>query len=69
LVGRVTDDTPASLEYGDYRGWVEFNAHSGEWLRDISDETHDGMTLGDPIYSAEYTDLRPVICGQEGDTA
>ena len=56
---RVTEDTPASLEYGGYRGWVEIDGETGEWLRNLTDEEHGTLTLGEPEYSSEYADLRP----------
>lgn len=63
LIGLVTDDTPASLEYGDYRGWVEINADTGEWLRNLTPAELVSVNLGPPIYSEEYSHLRPVIGG------
>jgi hypothetical protein len=64
---RVTDATPASLEYGDYQGWVEINGETGEWLRDLTDEERDGLDLGGRLYSSEYADLRPIhYTEQEG---
>ncbi len=64
LIGRVTDDTPEWLEYGDSRGYVLIDAETGTfegWL------THGSARLlkrrdclGAPIYSEEYDDLRPV---------
>ena len=53
LIGKVTDSTPESLLYGDYRGYVEIDAESGEWLRNV-----DGPGTGAPVYSEEYEDLR-----------
>lgn len=61
LVGLVTDDTPTHLEYRDYRGYVLIDADTGEWVRDVDDEERARMELGDPIYSVEYADLRPVL--------
>ena len=61
LLGLVTDDTPASLEYGDYRGYVLIDAQTGEWLGDVPGENARRMRLGAAIYSEEYEDLRPVL--------
>ena len=66
---RVTDATPASLEYGDYQGWVEINGETGEWLRDLTDEERDGLDLGEPDYSSEYADLRPIRNTDQGGAA
>ena len=60
LVGRVTDRTPESLEYGPYRGYVAVDSDTGEWLRNVGTEERQGMNLGAAIYSEEYDDLRPV---------
>ena len=61
MVGLVTGDTPASLEYGSYRGWVEIDAETGEWLRNLTDEERSRLVLGNPEPSSEYHDLRPVV--------
>jgi len=65
LIGKINDATPATLEYGDYRGYVEVSAVTGEWVRDITDEERVALTnrLGDAVYSVEYTDLRPLGTG------
>lgn len=60
LIGKVTDSTPDSLEYGDYRGYVEIDAETGEWIRNLTADERGAITLGAPVYSEEYDDLRPV---------
>ena len=60
-VGIVTERIPTSLEYGDYRGLVELDAKTGEWLRNLTPDEVTGMQLGAPIWSVEYDDLRPVL--------
>jgi hypothetical protein len=62
-VGKVTDSTPESLEYGDYRGWVEVDAATGEWERNLTDAERLCLTLGPAEWSDEYDDLRPVLGG------
>lgn len=65
LIGLVTDSTPAMLEYGDYRGYVVIDAETGEWECNLTEDEVGRLTpyedLGDPIYSEEYDDLRPVL--------
>lgn len=61
LVGIVTDDTPKSLEYGDYRGYVEIDAETGECLRNLDAAQYSRLTLGERMYSEWYDDLRPVL--------
>lgn len=59
LVGLVTDRTPTTLEYGDYRGYVRIAADTGECLGYVTDAERRSLTLGAAIYSEEYEDLRP----------
>lgn len=61
LIGEVTDATPEVLCYGERRGYVEIDAETGEWLRDLSAAERAGLVLGAPVYSVEYGDLRPVL--------
>lgn len=61
LAAKVTDSTPARLEYGHYRGWVLLDAATGEWLRDLTDDEVGVMELGPEIYSEEYGSLRSVL--------
>jgi len=61
FVGRVTYDTPSTLEYGDYRGWVEIDGETGEWIRDLNWWERSVLDLGEPVRSDEYADLRPVL--------
>lgn len=68
-VARVTDATPSSLAYGDHRGWVEIDGETGEWLRNLTDKERDGLDLGEPDYSSEYADLRPIRNTDQGGAA
>jgi len=60
-VGRVTDSTPSTLEYGTYRGWVEIDGDTGECLRTLTAEERDALELGAQERSVEYANLRPVL--------
>lgn len=60
LAGIVTDSTPKHLEYGTYRGPVEIDAKTGEWIRNLTPEEHASLSLGSPLDDQEYDDLRPV---------
>jgi len=60
-VGRVTDSTPSTLEYGTYRGWVEIDGDTGECLRTLTAAERDALELGAQERSAEYANLRPVL--------
>ena len=62
LIGVVTDTTPASLGYGTYRGPVEIDAQTGEWVHNKLPEAYlASFELGEPIDSVEYEDLHPVL--------
>ncbi len=68
-VARVTDATPGSLAYGDYRGWIEIDGETGVWIRDLTDDEYNALDLGEPDYSSEYADLRPIRNTEQGGAA
>lgn len=59
FVALVDDDTPETLAYGDYRGWVLLDGH-GQWIRNLSDD--DAAEMGSTrVEDDQYSEMRAVV--------
>lgn len=65
----ITNETPAYLGYGDYRGWVLIDAETGEPIYQMDKRwPNASITFGAPIRNLDYgylytvVSIRPYLC-------